>query len=174
MEVAAFVLIFSILSGLTATATAAAVDNYSTANATDQGMSVFTEPGISEFEEPRDRYASSQGICPTWFRRDSEMCTCGSSLDGVVHCHPSNQTSILSCNCMTFSNISERLETVVGPCIYNCFNTTSYAYKATDYSYLPSNVSQLNDRMCDHLNRKGVLCGDCKENFYLAWIFMGT
>ncbi len=112
MEVTAFVLIFSILSGLTGTATVAA-DNYSTANATDQGISGFTEPGISEFEEPG--YASSQGICPTWFHHDSGKCVCGKSVHGVVHCDPSsNQTSILSCYGMTFSNISGRPQTVVG------------------------------------------------------------
>ncbi len=162
MALTQLLLIFILSSGLIAL-----TEEGNQHDTAEQADSSHAELDFTESEEPS---RSEDESCPTWFHLNySGKCVCGSSLDGVVQCDPSsNQTSIVSCYGMTFSSISGRPQTVVGPSIYNCFNKTGCTHKDTDYNYLPSSVSQLNSRMCDHLNRKGVLCGDCKENFYLA------
>ena len=51
---------------------------------------------------------------------------------------------------------------VVGSCFYNLPPPT---LTHTLYDLVPSNITELNNYMCGHLNREGQLCGRCKENY---------
>ena len=141
---------------------------------------------------PLEKYPSTANLssinashsCPPWFypvNNGSMSCKCGKEIYGglVVRCNQTAQWSLLhSCFCMTYSDNSTGV--VAGACAYNCFfnesdaTDTSTGGTITDrsttaaaatYRRLPHDVSQLNDVICGPLNRKGRLCGQCKENF---------
>ena len=106
--------------------------------------------------------------CPTWFFTDSTSngtCRCGDDVHDTVQCNNSTkEASILNCYCMTYNKSTGP---VVGACFYNCMNPTlknelRRFHKL--YHLLPPNVTQLNNFMCGYFNRKGQLCGKCKEN----------
>ncbi len=91
-------------------------------------------------------------------------CHCADSLDGVVHCDPSGNVYIKSQYCMSIDN--DTGEEVVGRCLYTYLkyddpNTTSIGL----YYKVPNDINQLEYALCDRLNRRGLLCGKCKEGF---------
>ena len=109
-------------------------------------------------------------VCPTWFYKNKDgNCTCGSLLNGIVRCDPVEaRAGLLNCYCMTRYLIHRsKEEAVVGQCFYNCFSKTSYTLNDTVYRDVPQNISNLSEQMCGHLNRRGLLCGDCKEGYIL-------
>ena len=110
-------------------------------------------------------YATNDEFCPTWFHRSQEgPCECGGLLQGVVSCdNATQQVGVLNCFCMT-SNGDEGNTTVVGSCLFNCGNWT------TDELYHPVywNVSELDDKTCGYLNRKGRLCSACKHGYHVS------
>ena len=112
--------------------------------------------------------------CPTWFNHPQEEksneCDCGSSLDGVVLCNNvTHEVGILDCYCMTSNGDSGNNTTVVGKSVFNCGNqsTPSINVVVHDRIYHPisPNITELDDKSCGYLNRKGRLCGECKDNF---------
>ena len=81
-----------------------------------------------------------------------------------------DQSSGLQCNqgglllisehCVTFNEKTKLLS------IFNCPYYQRYKYKYHRYMLqLPHNLSQLNDYMCDPLNRKGYVCSECADGF---------
>ena len=110
--------------------------------------------------------------CPTWFHHSQEepnKCECGSSLEGAVLCNNvTPEVSVLKCFCMTLNGETSNT-TVVGKCVFNCGNHSNPSVDVAvhDVFYRPvyPNVTDLNDRSCGYLNRKGRLCGECKDNF---------
>ncbi len=96
----------------------------------------------------------------TWFLQvpdDDHTCECGSTVGSKVRCdNATKEVDILDCYCMTYSEDDH--STVIGQCLYGCNHKSSY------YS-LPSNISQLNGKVCGWLNREGQLCGRCKDGF---------
>ena len=103
---------------------------------------------------------SKPSTCPTWFHHpnlQSDECVCGSSLYKAVSCDPSTaNVQVAKHFCVFFSD--ELNTTLFGTCPYSKGGA------------LPKDVSQLNDYdgLCRFFNRKGVLCGACKENYTLA------
>ena len=102
-----------------------------------------------------------QSECPTWFvpvnSNDTISCNCGDSLNEGVLCDMNSNTSMLLFhNCMTYDEVNN--STVFGDCPYH--------YHKPDvqelYVTLPQNVCDLNEFMCDGLNRTGLLCSNCK------------
>ena len=52
--------------------------------------------------------------------------------------------------------------------IFNCpyFQWDKYKpFRHNDGLQLPQNLSQLNDRMCSPMNRKGLVCSECADGF---------
>ena len=100
-----------------------------------------------------------------WTYESGSSCKCGSTVYGAVSCNTVNQvTSILNCNCMTFSD--DETGVLVGECPYRCgFSQINSTWSRHVYYSLPSNVTHLNDAMCGRLNRDGRLCGKCKKGF---------
>ena len=93
--------------------------------------------------------------CPPWFIPNHDNnCTCGSSLNGIIDCNPSNDPSltILPCYCMTVDQ--DRNKTVVGNCAYACHTPTKWF----------PDPDELNVNMCnERWNRTGQLCAQCMD-----------
>ena len=106
--------------------------------------------------------------CLTWmnFNATSDRCECGTSINGVVRCNDTLQeVSILDCYLMTFDD--ELDQVIVGRSFYGC-NPGPADREDLVYYKVPNNKTQINDIMCNHnhFNRKGRLCGKCKENYH--------
>ena len=93
--------------------------------------------------------------CPPWFIPNHDNnCTCGSSLNGIIDCNPSDGHSltIAQCYCMTVDEDTNK--TVVGSCLYTCI---------TSAQWFPD-PDELNAHMCnDRWNRTGQLCAQCMD-----------
>ena len=97
--------------------------------------------------------------CPPWFRLDNQtgVCHSGPQLGGIIQQDKRTlQTSLLECYCMT----EKGGILTVGACMYTC-NAIS------GYFPLPCHVSQLESFLCADLNRRGLLCGQCMDNYSL-------
>ena len=103
--------------------------------------------------------------CPTWMYQanESENCICGIDNHHTVKCDQSvEKVYILDSYLMTYDE--EVQEVVVGASLYGVglYNDSS---NYDIYHQVPKNKSQLNDYMCGQFNRKGRLCGECKEGY---------
>ena len=116
-----------------------------------------------------DRYNTSENdyscnTYPPWFTYDkpTNRCQCGSDLGGIVNCDNANKKVYFQyCYCMTYD---DHLGTIAGACMINCFMKNQ---SQREYYELPSNLSELNQVMCEDLwNRDGRLCGKCKDNYH--------
>ena len=93
--------------------------------------------------------------CPTWhyYNNVTEQCECGFWL----LC--SKQVEISIDRCATSSGQED--DYYVSYCAFthtvNCTNRL--------YSEMPSNTTQLDEVMCGPHNRRGLLCGDCKDGY---------
>jgi hypothetical protein len=105
--------------------------------------------------EPKD--------CPTWtyFANVSGDCVCGVTDFHAVKCDQSiGKVYILDSYQMTYDE--EYQQVVVGASLYGI----SHPGDQFDiYHEVPMNVSELNEAMCGPYNRKGRLCGECKESY---------
>ena len=99
-----------------------------------------------------------------WFTpRNSSICHCGSTVHGAVTCNEqTKEVMVLDCYCMTTDSTNQ---TVVGSCIYNCFNLSHNGqYQDNIYHQAPSD--------CTYLHRSGTLCGECEiDHFPLAYSY---
>ena len=84
----------------------------------------------------------------------------GSYYYGSIKC--SNSGPLLQYfHCATYNENTKILSFV--RCPY--FQQGVYNITTTGYVQLPRNLSQLNDYMCDPLNRKGLVCSECADGF---------
>ncbi len=113
--------------------------------------------------------ASSNSVCPTWFQpivnaSDREFeCVCTDRLLSAVHCDYKTKDVFLNIRyCMTYDEEENHYD--VGSCPFGYYHKheQGLSYK------LPQNLSELNEFMCSKLNRKGRLCGRCKEGYGLS------
>jgi len=100
---------------------------------------------------------------PTWLYHSMKgLCVCGDLLKGIVTCDNATQSvGVLDCFCMT-SNGDKDNTMVVGGCIFNCVNRTDCT-KDDSYNPVWGNMSELDDKTCGYLNRKGRPCSECKQ-----------
>ena len=107
--------------------------------------------------------------CPNWFKPSNlknrtsltARCECGSDIsirkNIVLRCDKYN-TEIKIYTCLTY-DAAEGVS-IVNRCPFNFMTPDSpTGFLVT----LPNNLSQLNSRMCDPLNRDGPLCSKCKD-----------
>ena len=103
---------------------------------------------------------SNTSCVNTWFfpaPNNDSICECGSTLGNKVRCNnETKEVDIIDCSCMTYSE--ENHSAAFGYCLYDCSHESQY-------HPLPSNISQLNEKVCGWLNREGQLCGRCKDGF---------
>ena len=125
-----------------------------TAESTTLELVNYVAPNVNT-----DISTSDRTECPPWFIGDQNgrLCRTGPNLDGLLQQDKETlQTQLLQCNCMTVTPDNRSL--AVGACLYTC-------NAINGYFPLPCNTSRLNHYMCSDLNRKGQLCGECKEGF---------
>ena len=102
--------------------------------------------------------------CHPWsfYNDTNKQCECYSNAytDDIVKC-TEHGVLLRYGFCMTFEKEDGFY---VGQCNY--FDLSKYNISDTvNYISLPGNVSDLNDYMCAPLNRKGLLCGQCKDGY---------
>ena len=110
-------------------------------------------------------FCRNNSDCPTWFTCASNKCICGNQgLDAVV-CDNQQQTSaVLDCHCVTYDKESQ--STSAGLCFYNCENHLFLKKDDSITNLLPKRAEiLLNSSVCNHFNRAGLLCGNCKEGY---------
>ena len=99
---------------------------------------------------------ASDTSCPTWnyYNNATGQCECGFSL---LCSSDGNQVDIRIQSCATSSG--QKDDYYIGLCPFT-HNDNSVNRK---YSEMPSNASQLDEVMCGPYNRRGLLCGECKD-----------
>ena len=104
--------------------------------------------------------------CRPWLIPDSKSntkCSCRGS-PTPIKCGE-NSPLLHFGYCATYNSTSG--ETSHGPCPYIAhYNTTMVGYFF--YIQLPENASLLNEFMCGPLNREGMLCEKCKDDYGIA------
>ena len=96
--------------------------------------------------------------CPTWhyYNNTTGQCECGFSL---LCSSDSNHVEIKIKTCATSSGQED--DYYVSYCPFrHTVNSTNRMY-----SEMPSNASQLDEVMCGPYNRRGLLCGECKDGY---------
>ena len=115
--------------------------------------------------------SSGHQVCPTWYvQRElnhTVSCECISEW-GLVLCWE-NHALLLTGYCMTYTNLSNSSQTVIGSCPFN----SHQANVLQTYLEVPHNLSQLNHFMCGGINRKGLLCSECEDNMAPAVLSYG-
>jgi hypothetical protein len=103
--------------------------------------------------------------CPPWFfyNTAAEQCEYYSNpnTEDIVKCSCNERAALVKYGyCMTYSDGG----TFVGKCQY--FEIQGHNSSDTPgYITLPGNISELNEYMCGPMNRKGLVCSECKEGF---------
>jgi len=106
---------------------------------------------------------NSSLFCSRWSVCGNGTCKCPGISGSILQCNKRGQIrAIKRCFCVTYNGDSDVLE--VGPCIYNCHHGHS---GTQGYLSLPANMSEWNALQCGKFNRKGALCGECKEGYYI-------
>ena len=96
--------------------------------------------------------------CPTWhyYNNATGQCECGFSL---LCSSNGNHVEIRIKSCATSSEQED--DYYISYCPFrHTVNSTNRMY-----SEMPSNASQLDEMMCGPYNRRGLLCGECKDDY---------
>ena len=106
---------------------------------------------------------SSSSNCPLWYFHDDGEGKCSFPLKHIIKQY--GNTSELDMGlCLTVTNSS----LVVAECLYLPVSTHNFSQYHSIYQVLPNQLDQVNNSLCDPLNRKGFLCSECKDNYGLA------
>ena len=112
--------------------------------------------------------------CPPWFFYNTmtEHCECyrSPSTDSIVTC--TERGALLKYGfCMTHDNGQGRI--FVGRCQYFEIKGHNTSKSHPGFITLPDNISELNEYMCGPLNRKGLVCSECVDDFGPSVTFFG-
>ena len=92
---------------------------------------------------------------------NESQCVCGDWPNKMVTCNNCTQTASMKIGyCMTYHDG----EVQAGRCLQSFLRNDSSKL----YYPLPTNLSDLNDRMCGPMNSKGLLCGECQDGFAVS------
>ena len=122
--------------------------------------------GILSLNLPVCSVLATNTSCPTWhyYNNATGECECGS---GLICSSSGNQVEIGNGYCATTSG--QEGDYFIGKCPFRpTFNVINRMF-----SNMPSNSSQLDEVMCGPYNRRGLLCGQCKQGFGLAVYSIG-
>ena len=102
--------------------------------------------------------------CPPGFVPQRNNCVCADWPNEMVQCDEASQQASMKIGyCMTYDN--ETREVRAGLCTNTIlFRNDSYE----SYYPLPTEASDLNDRVCAPTYSRGLLCGKCQEGFAVA------
>ena len=105
--------------------------------------------------------------CPTWTHRlnnGSKECVCGDVTREIVLCgNKSLKVEILDGYIITYNYEKNMVE--AGQSLYGWRRLKINKGKTVIYFHVDCNQEKLNHSACAKLNRKGRLCGKCKEGF---------
>ncbi len=89
-------------------------------------------------------------------------CHCADSLDGVIYCDSLGEVFVKSQFCISLYGEEE----VIGRCPYTylTFNDPTIDNIGLYYK-VPNETHELENALCGGLNRRGLLCGRCKEGY---------
>ena len=106
---------------------------------------------------------ASNDECPLWFvPGNNGSCECGNDLGGIVKCNDATREAyLLEWFCMS----QDSAGLVVGACPFHYHSYTLHTEDLQVRYLLPKNISDLEEFMCGHLNRKGRMCGQCRDGF---------
>ena len=99
------------------------------------------------------------GGCPPGFgfSKETKHCSCIERKRNIIRCSGSHTACLMDGNCISFSEINGKNQTVYGRCVFSTvFKTPS------QYISLPESEENLNSNFCNLFNRAGLLCGECK------------
>ena len=95
---------------------------------------------------------ASNTSCPTWYYDNStQRCECGF----LLKCTSDSQVEIEDGKCATYAGEGSRYFIGACPFRHTVNNTDSV------YSEMPKDPVLLDDFICGHYNRRGLLCGRC-------------
>ena len=96
--------------------------------------------------------------CPTWhyYNNATGQCECGYRL---LCSRDGNHVDIIIHSCATSSGQED--DYYFSHCPFRHIDNGTNRL----YSEMPSNASQLDEVMCDPYNRRGLLCGECKDGY---------
>ena len=101
--------------------------------------------------------------CSPGFVPQGDGCVCGNWPNGMIICDEDSKNASMQIGyCMTYNN--ETGEVRAGACPQSFFRNDSYNF----YYSLPSEVFDLNYRVCSPSNSKGMLCGECQDGFAVS------
>ncbi len=111
--------------------------------------------------------------CTAWKYCDlNRQCKCGRSPFDMIKCLPDGNLVLETCTCATYDNITNT--TQLGKCLYNC-ERHGNNYFSSAYKIYSQDPNELNEALCDKFNRRGSLCGSCKDGYYpLAYSYNMT
>ena len=138
----------------------------------DNSVEVHGDPntwGVVKLETIDPRVISTQvnitvDYCPPGMIPEQNgtntRCECNGSYSGLVQCYGTEFRSKLQRGAwIGLPNNNHSSPLLAGQCPY-CAEISS-----RQYFYIPQHTSQLERSLCGRLNRKGVLCGQCKDGF---------
>ena len=133
--------------------------DYSTALKTRDSHQNFSQRPVSSCQ-----YNGSSS-CPAWSYCGTDgRCNCPNVPYSSLRCDEYGRLKgILTCYCIMYNKEKDLLE--VGLCYYNCYAEKN---SFSPYRSLPPNVSEWNELMCGRFNRKGSLCGECMDGYYIS------
>ena len=107
----------------------------------------------------------------TWFVLEKDNCMCGNTFDGIVSCDEyTKEVGVQECFCITRYHIRNTTLAVLGQCMLNCVNNTAISLAVYIYHHVPRDLvsGDNNNSVCGYLHRKGTLCGQCEDGYYVA------
>ena len=110
--------------------------------------------------------ASSENVstvCPPWFFHNSTSseCQCYRKSDSDIECTDTGVLIGLG-HCMTYEGNQDD-SVYFAKCFY--FQLPRNSVAVDNHIMLPRNVSELNDFMCGGMNRQGIVCSECIDDF---------
>ena len=133
------------------------------------GVGGTTGTVVLETQDPRVIYTEvnvTLQTCPPGFvhsgEGDMSTCECGDNYGGYLQCSGTLFQSKLQRGAwIGYYTYNRETQLVVGRCPY-CSN---FINTGEEYLYLPDDPAELDSYLCGRVDRTGVLCGDCKDNF---------
>ena len=109
--------------------------------------------------------------CPVWhyFSPAHGKCLCYGSIPEIlidtitIKCSDDGKQSVMMDlgQCMTHQEGEDAFYVAICP----YFQMYGHKISEPDFVSLPDNVSELNEYMCGPMNRKGILCSECRDGF---------
>ena len=114
-------------------------------------------------------WINQESQCPLLFRYKNATGKCECYIDEAFHkdavkCSKEGEALIRYNDCITYDGDSDTIS--LGFCPY--FEIQGHIVAEPGFVKLPDNISDLNSYMCEPMNRKGLLCGECKDGYGLS------